>query len=160
MVSTSLIPLPQTIVYGLGASSENDLNLLHRRLGRLHPTKLHILFPSMPRYNGDFSCTTCIKAKQVTNHYPIVENHSDVPFEIVHSNNWGLAPCTSISGFKYYVSFVDGGSRYTTVYLMRFRDEVTSIFLKYHKMIQAQFNATIKILRSDNAKEYLSKDFQ
>ena len=39
---------------------------------------------------------------------------------------------------------------------MKTRAELFSIFQKFHAEIQTQFNTFIRILRSDNAKEYLS----
>ena len=39
---------------------------------------------------------------------------------------------------------------------MKTRVELFSIFQKFHSEIRTQFNTSIRILRSDNAKEYLS----
>ena len=39
---------------------------------------------------------------------------------------------------------------------MKTRAELFSIFQKFHAEIRTQFNTFIRILRSDNAKEYLS----
>ena len=45
------------------------------------------------------------------------------------------------------------------VNLMKTRAELFSIFQKFHVEIRTQFNTSIHILRSDNAKEYLSTSF-
>ena len=37
--------------------------------------------------------------------------------------------------------------------------ELFSIFQKFHAEIRSQFNTSIRILRSDNAKEYFSMSF-
>ena len=42
---------------------------------------------------------------------------------------------------------------------MKTRAELFSIFQKFHAEIHTQFNASIRILRSDNAKEYFSMSF-
>ena len=42
---------------------------------------------------------------------------------------------------------------------MKTRAELFSIFQKFHAEIRTQFNTFIRILRSDNAKEYLSMSF-
>ena len=39
---------------------------------------------------------------------------------------------------------------------MKTRAKLFSIFYKFHAEIRTQFNTSIRILRSDNAKEYLS----
>ena len=42
---------------------------------------------------------------------------------------------------------------------MKTRAELFSIFQKFHAKIRTQFNTSIHILRSDNAKEYFSMSF-
>ena len=39
------------------------------------------------------------------------------------------------------------------------RDELFSIFQKFYAEIQTQFNISIRVLRSDNAREYFSTPF-
>ncbi|CAN6718565.1 unnamed protein product [Malus baccata var. baccata] len=34
-------------------------------------------------------------------------NKSIIPFEVVHSDLWGPAPCKSVDGYRYYVVFID-----------------------------------------------------
>ena len=42
---------------------------------------------------------------------------------------------------------------------MKTRAELFSIFQKFHAEVRTQFDTSIRILRSDNAKEYLSGQF-
>lgn len=92
----------------------------------------------------------CQLSKHVRNSYPISNNKSYVSFSIVHSDVWGSSPTTSLFGFRYFVNFVDDCSRCMWVYLMKTKGEVGVIFQTFHKMIQTQFETSIKILRSDN----------
>ena len=66
----------------------------------------------------------------------------------------------SPTGFKYFVTFVDDFSRVTWLYLMKSCFELFSHFTASCAEIQTQFHVHVQILRSDNAKEYLSKHFQ
>ena len=66
----------------------------------------------------------------------------------------------SPTGFKYFVTFVDDFSRVTWLYLMNSRSELFSHFTAFCAKIQTQFHVLVQILRSDNAKEYLSEPFQ
>ena len=66
----------------------------------------------------------------------------------------------SPTGFKYFVTFVDDFSRVTWLYLMKSRYELFSHFSVFCAEIQTQFHVSVQTLRSDNAKEYLSKPFQ
>ena len=62
--------------------------------------------------------------------------------------------------FKYFVTFVDDFSRVTWLYLMKSCSELFSHFTTFFAKIKTQFHVPIQILRSDNAKEYLSEPFQ
>ena len=65
----------------------------------------------------------------------------------------------SIGGSKYFVTFIDDFSRYTTVYTMKNKNEVFAKFKEYVAYVENQTNFKIKTLRSDNGGEYISKEF-
>ncbi|RVW28177.1 Retrovirus-related Pol polyprotein from transposon TNT 1-94 [Vitis vinifera] len=48
----------------------------------------------------------------------------------------------------------------TWLCLMKTKDEVNLLFQKFHKMIETQYNAKVRVLRSDNGGEYQSSDLQ
>ena len=60
-----------------------------------------------------------------------------------------------MSDFSYFVTFIDDYSRMTWLFLMKDRYEILSIFQRFHREISTQFNCSLKILRSDNALEYV-----
>ncbi|KAG2406196.1 Retrovirus-related Pol polyprotein from transposon RE1 Retro element 1 [Vigna angularis] len=104
-------------------------------------------------------CESCQLGKHVRSSYPKrSETQCDFPFSIIHSDIWGPSRVTSF-GFNYFVTFIDEFSRCTWVYLMKERSELLSIFKSFFIEIKNQFGKTIKILRSDNAKEYFSLAF-
>ena len=80
-------------------------------------------------------------------------------FDIVHIDIWGPSRVSSTLGFYYFITFIDDYSRYTWVFLMKTRSEFFSIFQNFCAEIRNQFGVSIKILRSDNAREYLSSPF-
>ena len=59
----------------------------------------------------------------------------------------------------YFVTFVDDYSRKVWVYLMKNKNEVLGIFLKWKKMVETQTGRKIKRLRSDNGGEYKNDPF-
>ena len=83
-----------------------------------------------------------------------------VPFSLVHSDVWGPASIPTMGGSCYFVIFVDDFSRFTWIYLFHKRSELFGIYEKFSKMVKTQFSKEIKILRSDNAREYTDKKFQ
>ncbi|RVW22827.1 Retrovirus-related Pol polyprotein from transposon RE1 [Vitis vinifera] len=48
----------------------------------------------------------------------------------------------------------------TWLCLMKTKDEVNLLFQNFHKMIETQYNAKVRVLRSDNGGEYQSSDLQ
>ena len=43
---------------------------------------------------------------------------------------------------------------------MKTKDEVNLLFQNFHKVIETQYNAKVRVLRSDNGGEYQSSDLQ
>jgi hypothetical protein len=68
-------------------------------------------------------------------------------------------PSSSISGYVYYVSFIDYYSHKTWIYFLKTKDEVFSKFKEFKALIENLSENKIKILRSDNGREYTSKEF-
>ena len=66
----------------------------------------------------------------------------------------------SPTGFRYFVTFVDDYSRTTWLYLMKNRSKLFSHFRAFCAKIHTQFHVSVQNLRSDNAKEYVSEQFQ
>jgi hypothetical protein len=79
--------------------------------------------------------------------------------ELIHSDVCGPMPSSSISGYVYYVSFIDDYSRKTWIYFLKSKDEVFSKFKEFKALIENISERNIKILRSDNGGEYTSKEF-
>ena len=66
----------------------------------------------------------------------------------------------SPTGLRYFVTFVDDYSRTTWLYLMKSSFELFSYFRAFCAEIHTQFHVYVQNLRSDNAKEYVSEQFQ
>lgn len=65
-----------------------------------------------------------------------------------------------MSGYKYYVTFIDDFSRKTYIYFMKNKDEVFSRFKEFKVLVENQTGRKIKMLRSDNEGEYTSNAFK
>jgi transposase InsO family protein len=130
----------------------------HCRLGHPSLSTLKHQVPSL-RHQLVVSCEACQLSKHHRASFPsrVVPRVSS-PFELVHSDVWG--PITTVSNkFHYFVTFVDDFSRMTWLFLMKNRSELFAIFQIFRNMIKTQFAQKIRILRSDNAKEYMSHSF-
>jgi hypothetical protein len=59
-----------------------------------------------------------------------------------------------MSGYKYYVLFVDDYSRYSWIYPLHAKFETFATFLKFKALVENQFSTTIKQLQSDGGGKY------
>ena len=64
--------------------------------------------------------------------------------EIIHSYVCGPMSSNSLSGYGYYVSFIDDFSRKTWVYFMKNKDEVFSKFKEFKALIENHIENKIK----------------
>ncbi|KAK8556152.1 hypothetical protein V6N12_002565 [Hibiscus sabdariffa] len=62
-------------------------------------------------------------------------------------------------GFQYFITFTDDFSRYGYIYLMRHKSEALEKFKEFKNEVQNQHDKSIKALRSDRGRVYLSQDF-
>ena len=133
--------------------------LLHSCLG--HPSLSKFRKP-VPNFSSlsSLQCESCQLRKHTRVLFPKrLDPRTKSPFETVHTDVWGPSRFTSTLGFRYFVTFIDDYSRCTWLFLMKTRVELFSIFQKFNAEIRTQFNTSIRILRSDNAKEYFSTPF-
>ena len=87
------------------------------------------------------------------------EERSATVGDEIHSDLWGPAPVETIARKKYYISFTDDYSRYTTIYFLQTKDETFSSYQLYEAWLLTQHHICIKCLRSDRGGEYLSEEF-
>ena len=66
---------------------------------------------------------------------------------------------SSLSGYVYYISFIDDFSRKTWIYFMKNKDEVFSKFKEFKALIKNHTEKNIKTLRLDNGREFTSNEF-
>ncbi|XP_071918386.1 retrovirus-related Pol polyprotein from transposon TNT 1-94 isoform X2 [Coffea arabica] len=132
---------------------------IHCRLGHPSLQNLKKLVPTLSQLSS-LECESCQLGKHHRVSFaPRVNKRVSEPFLLVHSDVWGPSRVTSKLGFKYFVIFVDDFSRVTWFYLMKDRSELYSIFCAFVAEIKNQFGVPVRILRSDNAKEYFSTPF-
>jgi hypothetical protein len=61
-----------------------------------------------------------------------------------------------MGGRKYYIIFIDDFSRHTSIYFMKHRSEVLSIYKNFSAIIRTHFNTSIHVFYADSVGEYLS----
>ena len=156
-------------VANLAQASTNQaaLELWHRRLGHLNVASVHALQNLVsgmnlgPRPSSSLICEGCIEGKQHRATFPSNGGtRATKPLEIVHSDVCGPMRTTSMGGARYFVTFIDDFSRKVWVYLLKSKGECFERFKEFKALVETQSQHKIKVLRSDNGGEYLSKAFQ
>jgi transposase InsO family protein len=104
-------------------------------------------------------CDVCEFGKLTRNSYVSSGHKSSCGFDLIHSDIWGHRSTNSMNGYRYFVIFIDCFSRVTWVYLMKNKSEVFACFKDFHRSIQTQYEAVVKVLRSDNGTEYTNRIF-
>ena len=65
---------------------------------------------------------------------------------------------SSVKDFIYFLIFVDDISRITRHYLLKEKSEVSSVIELFFNEIKTQFFTSIRVLRTDNALEYMKNN--
>ncbi|KAJ7968976.1 Retrovirus-related Pol polyprotein from transposon TNT 1-94 [Quillaja saponaria] len=158
--SHGLYHLTTLPTYSVACSTDVSPILIHSRLGHPSLSKLQKMVPRLSSLSS-LNCESCQLGKHTRASFP---KHSrfraESPFHLVHTDVWGHSRVSSSLGFQYFVTFIDDYSRCTWLFLMKNRSELFSIFQQFCAKIKTQFGVSIRILRSDNAREYFSTSFQ
>ncbi|KAF9800255.1 hypothetical protein IEO21_10406 [Rhodonia placenta] len=141
---------------------------LHCRLGHIAPhaireliakhyvTGVEIILSDEPE-----ACKACIHAKSTR--WPIPTEREGVCSstfrEEVHSDIWGPSQVTMLGGRKYYVSFTDDATRYSTLYLLHQKSDTFEAFHSFNACLVNHQGAHIKFLNTDPGGEYLNDKF-
>ena len=70
------------------------------------------------------TCKGYARGKNIKNPFPKSETKTKDTLELIHSNVCGPMPSTSLSGYEYYVTFIDDYSRKTWIYFLKTKSEV------------------------------------
>ncbi|KAM1941073.1 hypothetical protein ACFX13_028698 [Malus domestica] len=138
--------------------------LWHCRLG--HPAN-PVLKAALSKADISFSCTdssttckACLQGKFTGLPFPSLASKSVIPFEVIHTDVWGLSPSVSIENYRYYVSFIDECTRYTWIFPIMNKAAVFGLFVQFQAFVHNYFNVSIRILQSDGGGEYVGLQFQ
>ena len=101
-----------------------------------------------------------MKGKNTKNTFPSRESKAKGILEMIHSDVCGRMSSSSLSGYAYYVSFIDGFSRKAWIYFMKNKVEVFSKFKEFKDLIENHTEKKIKTFRSDNGGEFTSNEFK
>lgn len=147
----------------MSTTKNNDAYLWHQRMAHLNFEDLNKLSEStgVKIENKDkVVCISCLEGKQSRNSFPSEGSRAKGMLELIHSDVCGPMEVQSLGGANYFVTFIDDYSRKVHVYLIKNKSDVFDKFKEYKAMVENQLNLSIKKLRTDNGREYLSNEFK
>jgi len=103
---------------------------------------------------------TCHMAKFTRLPYTVSSHKSSLICEMIHMDIWGSYRVHTHKGYRYILTLVDDCTRTRWVYLLKHKSQALSTFQKFMKFISTQFQATIKVVKSDNLLEFHSDPCQ
>ena len=104
----------------VACTSSCSPSLLHNRFGHPSLSKLRKMDASLSTLSS-LPCESCQLGKQTRTSFPSSNSRANSPFQLVHSDVWGLSRVSSVFGFRYFVTFIDDYSRCTWLILMKNR---------------------------------------
>lgn len=100
-------------------------------------------------------CDSCALGKQTrVSFMPKSPHHAKKLLEVIHNDVCGPMQSATLSGKRYFVTFTDDYSHFTTLFLLRSKSEVADKFAKFVAFDETQTGAVVKALRYDNGGEY------
>lgn len=140
--------------------------LWHRRLGHVNSECLNKMQNTVDgltlKEKVDITksnCAVCCEGKQTRLPFTHVSERSTEVLNIIHTDICGPMECNSIGGYKYFILFVDDFSRMTAIYFLKNKNEALKSFIEYKTLVENQTNKKIKIIRSDNGREFCNAEF-
>ncbi|XP_075492417.1 uncharacterized protein LOC142530464 [Primulina tabacum] len=79
-------------------------------------------------------------------------------FQLLHLDIWGPYNTPTYNGERYFLTIVDDFSRATWVYLLHSKLDVFPTFKAFLLLIQNQFSASVKFIRTDNGTEFFQAE--
>ncbi len=162
-----------------------SLPIWHRRLAHVQPDVIKDMSKSNGVHGIQLSdsttnsnvCTGCVYGKAHRTAIPKKsETRATKLLQLVHSDVNGPIEVPSLGGSRYFVTFIDDYSRWTTMYTMKQKSETFACFQKFHSFAEkhtgfsiqsvnvikrsSKSDESLKALRTDNGGEYLSSDFK
>ena len=153
-------PLGLTAFLGLKTLT----SVWHQRLGHLAMPIVqrvinHHKLPITGTSDKTSFCEPCQLAKNKRLPFVKSNRESSFSFQLVHSDVW-QSPVVSLSGFCYYVTFIDDFSRFSCLFPLKLKFDVHSCFLQFKSMVENLVSRPIKSFQSDGGGEYSYTPFK
>ncbi|CAI7931554.1 unnamed protein product [Closterium sp. NIES-54] len=126
-----------------------------RKLRPLLLSRLLRVFPSLPPSPAP-PCTPCVASRLRATPHSSSLHSSTAPFQSLHLDVWGPAPTQGPARERYFLVVVDDFSRYTTVFPLAKKSEVTSTLIRWLLATEGTHGRRVSCLQFDCGGEFRS----
>ncbi|KAG0156252.1 hypothetical protein PDIDSM_3429 [Penicillium digitatum] len=140
-------------------STPISIDLAHRRAchaGEDRVRKMETFADGIKLKKGagvTFPCAPCIKGKGHA--LPFGKERSiRKPGELIHLDVWGPISIASHGGEHDFITFTDDATRFTWLFLLKTRSQVTEVYIQLETYLKTQFGYTVKRVHGDDATEH------
>ena len=128
--------------------------LMHERCAHASAQRLCLLGINF----NPSKCNFCILGKQVRTPFPSIDHDSAKPLDCVYMDHCGPISPLSLGNAKYILVLVDESTDYSWVYCVLDKSTHTTLAVlkQWKATVENQAGTTLKVLRSDNAKEFIA----
>jgi hypothetical protein len=147
------------------STSSSDLcDLWHRRMAHFHHGALRVLrdiVTGVPNFNTKHQelCKGCDLGKYTKTIFPSSDSRAVGILYLIHSDVCGPMSLALLTGFLYYVIFIDEFSRKPWIFFMKTKGQVFNGFQEFKALVENQTGKKIRVLRIVNGGDYTSKEF-
>ncbi|KAI0500672.1 hypothetical protein KFK09_018888 [Dendrobium nobile] len=129
----------------------------HRRVG--HPNvktiaALSKAFPSLCITSLRSVCSSCALAKSHRLPFSPSYHVSSLPLDLLLVDVWGPSPIFSYNGFRYFLLIIDDKTRYSWLFLLKQKYEVTLCLINFINVIEKQLKCSVRTHRNDGGGEF------
>jgi hypothetical protein len=137
------------------------MELFHRRMGHINVRDLRQLERladgvSIPKEKEPFLCTHCIEAKSHRRIFEKSTSYSRRFGELTHTDVCYVGIESLNGAYTMFVLFTDDATRYSAIYLLRSKADVSATFADYDRKVFNYTGKRCQTIRSDNGTEYFN----
>lgn len=156
------------VVQSVNAAIDKDIvRKWHQRYGHINVQDLSKLTSKNMvkgldlKIPNSIECVTCAVCKISASPYRSVsEIRTKDVLELVHMDICGPMAIKSVGGSSYFLTIIDDYSRYISIYFLKNKSEAFEVFENFATIVEKQTGRQIKIVRSDNGKEFVNSKFK
>ena len=112
--------------------------------------------PLFSSLHGEVACNACKCNKLHKIPFYVSTLTSHALLELIYLDVWGSSPIQSFDGFHYYISFINYFTKYLSLFLIKFKLDVPTVFKKLKLVVKKYFKKPIISFYFDGGGEFIT----